>query len=614
MTTTRKPYISTQLQDPLSIRIAILSPGSFNDTPSISLAVCTLSDPDPDYEAISYCWSQGLGDTIEDKWDFEVKCGEHIFMVPRNLGRALRRLRYQDRQRRLWMDSVCIDQQSVEEKNVQVAMMGRIFATARRVVVWLGEEDGDTDSAYETLRILARTRSILDQQDEAMIVKAMATKQVSEVAGLRPVSRKEIQSMADLLQRAWFERAWVFQESVLAFETVVKTGSVEVAGDVIVSMVECGMQYGMPYIGMKSQNLSAVDRAYAMFLPLRVRKDFGSNFWQDLLWVLRARRGAKASDPSDVIYSLLGVAADGKSSLIRPDYSRRWQQLYTWVAKKIIQETQFLDILGEVNALPTACISDSNALPSWVPDWRTSLEEGAKFNIDANMEAGPRSPFFRSTGYSKALLIEKEDLFSTKLKLRGIHVDVVRSIQPSSGWAQWKEFNQFLKEELYWPTMEPMALARIKMLSLDASSWDPNSTHCIPNGVEPFVADYDKYLKEGKDSVDARIMEQMLKVRRKVLLTSQGFFGVAPNSVKVGDHLYLLPGAEFPILLRRLPKSEIEHSLVGECYIHGLMHGEGMNSARKRAHSTENIRLQGGTSCNSNEKTFPLKVEDIVIC
>jgi hypothetical protein len=112
-------------------------------------------------------------------------------MVPKNLGRALRRLRYRDRQRRLWMDSVCIDQQSVEEKNVQVAMMGRIFATARRVVVWLGEEDGDTDSAYETIRILARTRSILDQQDEAMIVKAMETKQVSEVAGLRPVSRKK---------------------------------------------------------------------------------------------------------------------------------------------------------------------------------------------------------------------------------------------------------------------------------------------------------------------------------------------------------------------------------------------------------------------------------------
>ncbi|KAE9379992.1 HET-domain-containing protein, partial [Stipitochalara longipes BDJ] len=138
---TRKKYSSTQLPDSLSFRIAILSPGEFDDVLTMTLEVRNLSEQDLDYEAISYCWSQGIGDAIEDTWDFHVKCGEDTFMVPRNLGRALRRLRYQDKQRRLWMDSVCIDQQSVEEKNVQVAMMGRIFAQARRVVVWLGEQD-----------------------------------------------------------------------------------------------------------------------------------------------------------------------------------------------------------------------------------------------------------------------------------------------------------------------------------------------------------------------------------------------------------------------------------------------------------------------------------------
>jgi len=37
----------------------------------------------------------------------------------------------------LWMDAVYIDQESTEEKNVQVAMMGTIYARARRVVIWL---------------------------------------------------------------------------------------------------------------------------------------------------------------------------------------------------------------------------------------------------------------------------------------------------------------------------------------------------------------------------------------------------------------------------------------------------------------------------------------------
>jgi len=102
------------------------------------------------------------------------------------------------------MDSVCIDQQSIKEKNVQVSMMGQIFATAKRVVVWLGEEDEDTASAYKTIEHLATAGSILAQRNEATNHKALGLfkLQVCELAGLQPVSRKDIQVMADLLQKA----------------------------------------------------------------------------------------------------------------------------------------------------------------------------------------------------------------------------------------------------------------------------------------------------------------------------------------------------------------------------------------------------------------------------
>ena len=66
-----------------------------------------------------------------------------------------------------------------------------------------------------------------------------------------------------------------------------------------------------------------------------------------------------------------------------------------------------------------------------------------------------------------------------------------------------------------------------------------------------------------------------------MILTSHGFFGVALQSAKVGDQLYLLPGAEFPVLLRRYPKEEIEYEFIGECYIHGLMNGQGMKIAHE---------------------------------
>ncbi|PMD60902.1 uncharacterized protein K444DRAFT_628928 [Hyaloscypha bicolor E] len=610
----QKKYADPLPLDGLSFRIAILSPGSLDDILHMTLEVRSLDESKLDYEAISYCWSQGIGDAIEDKWDFEVKCDEVTINVPRNLGRALRRLRYRDKQRRLWMDSVCIDQQNIEEKNCQVARMGQIFATATRVVVWLGEEDENTRSVCGTIRLLAKAGSILEKQDQATIQHALLTKPVCEVAGLRPVSRKEMQAMGYLLQRAWFERAWVYQESVLASETVVKIGSFEIAGSTIVSMVECRMEYGMSYIG-KPENSLALDRAYVMFLPLKKRSEFGSHFWQDLFWALRARRGAKTSDPRDVVYSLLGVAAGGKFSAFTPDYNRSWQRLYIFIAKKIIEETHNLDILSELTAIPTAFVSAPKMLPSWVPDWRVPLDETVKFSMDSNLEAGPISRVFFSTGQSAVSLIEDEDEFSSKLKLHGIHVDIIESIQPSGGWVDWREFRQFLTETIYWPTREPMPLARIKMLSLDAFPWDPDMPDYVPKGAVPSVKDYKMYLKGEKEDVDLVIMSEMSRRRRKVILTSRGFFGVAPQSANVGDQLYLLPGTEFPSLLRRYPKEEIEYEFVGECYIHGLMNGQGMKIAHEIVDAPCDIASDNNLSpFRLHKEETCSRLEEIVIC
>jgi hypothetical protein len=596
-----------------SFRIATLSPGEQDDALHVTLKVQCLEEQDLDYEAISYCWSQGIGDNIEDTWDFEMKCGEDTIKVPRNLGRALRRLRYRNRPRRLWMDSVCIDQQNIKEKSSQVALMGEIFAKATRVVVWLGEEDSNTECAYRIIELLVQAASILAKRDEATTLQDVFTKQLTEVAGLRAISRNEIQVMADLFQRAWLGRAWVYQESVVARETVVKTGSFEVAGSAIVSVIECKRQYGMSYIWSKPKNSPALDRAYAMFLPLKKRLDFGTHFWEDIFWALRARRGAKTADPRDVIYSLLGIAAGRKSSLIKPDYTLPWQLLYIWVARKIIEETHKLDILGELIAVPTVVDHISNTLPSWVPDWRISIEEGVKFNINSNIEAGPNRRVFSSTGISLVSLIKNEESFSRKLKLRGIDMGIVKSVQPSAGWDSWRDFHHFLSDEIYWPTREPMPLARIKMLSLDASYWDPKNPDYVSKGVIHCVDNYEEYLRGEKEKVDLTIMNKLTRLRRKVLISSGGFFGVVPESVKVGDHIFLLPGAEFPVVLRKHPTEAVEYQFVGEGYLHGLMHGQGMEMVPGRAEPTYSGNGHDDSYSRLHEQRLPSGMGEIVI-
>jgi hypothetical protein len=193
-------------------------------------------------------------------------------------------------------------------------------------------------------------------------------------------------------------------------------------------------------------------------------------------------------------------------------------------------------------------------------------------------------------------------------------VDVVESTEPSGGWSEWKEFQQLLVEKMYWPTQEPMPLARIKMLSLDAFPWDPDNPDYVPKGAESWVENYENYLKGQKEEVDLAIRRQMARSRRKVLLTSRGLFGVASHLVKAGDHLYLLPGAEFPMLLRRYASEVVQHEFVGECYIHGLMDSQGMVMDRKIGDSPYGFTA-GDDSWLSRlkEKKICLGLEEIVI-
>jgi hypothetical protein len=61
---------------------------------------------------------------------------------------------------------------------------------------------------------------------------------------------------------------------------------------------------------------------------------------------------------------------------------------------------------------------------------------------------------------------------------------------------------------------------------------------------------------------------------RRLLVTRNGYLGLGPELMKTGDLLCLVESARVPFLLR--PRDGGGHVLVGECYAHGLMHGEGV--------------------------------------
>ena len=57
-----------------------------------------------------------------------------------------------DRNRRLWVDAICISQKDNDEKGPQVALMAQLYRNAESVLVWLGVGNSVIYEAIEILK------------------------------------------------------------------------------------------------------------------------------------------------------------------------------------------------------------------------------------------------------------------------------------------------------------------------------------------------------------------------------------------------------------------------------------------------------------------------------
>ncbi|KIX09745.1 uncharacterized protein Z518_00826 [Rhinocladiella mackenziei CBS 650.93] len=62
-------------------------------------------------------------------------------------------------------------------------------------------------------------------------------------------------------------------------------------------------------------------------------------------------------------------------------------------------------------------------------------------------------------------------------------------------------------------------------------------------------------------------------LRRARFTTSSGMIGIGPEAMALNDALCVLCGTDVPFVVRRLGNS---YSLIGECYVRDIMHGEAM--------------------------------------
>ena len=107
-------------------------------------------------------------------------------------------------------DGITDSMQNLDEKGHQIRLMGEIYTSAHRVVAYLGRASDDSNLAINFVSTLQHTFRRLMRTGTPTAIETISRQPMCEFQSLG------WESLRMLLQRVWFERVWVVQETVKA--------------------------------------------------------------------------------------------------------------------------------------------------------------------------------------------------------------------------------------------------------------------------------------------------------------------------------------------------------------------------------------------------------------
>jgi Heterokaryon incompatibility protein (HET) len=87
-----------------------------------------LKSKESKYEALSYVWGD-LKNLVE------ITLNDRPYRARKNLVAALEHLRYKDKNRVLWIDALCINQENIPEREAQVQLVAKIYSCTSRLII-----------------------------------------------------------------------------------------------------------------------------------------------------------------------------------------------------------------------------------------------------------------------------------------------------------------------------------------------------------------------------------------------------------------------------------------------------------------------------------------------
>ncbi|MCJ1254829.1 hypothetical protein MMC24_002645 [Lignoscripta atroalba] len=623
-------YIYTPLPDTRSIRLVELYPlharVSLDGEMHCRIRTVNLDDAPP-FMALSYAW----GSSILAK---SVQCNGYTLPVTQNLHAALVWLRQYPIQY-YWIDAISINQQDNAERSQQVKIMKSIYQEAKGVPVWLGEEDEDTGPAIDLIDKLAKLLSEKDLKSKPNAIEAAIMRRTFEDGkamtklGLPLYTSTAWISLAKLFERPYFQRTWIIQE------LSVNTHIFACCGRHVTTWIN--IQAALSFLRVNgwfqtfdikaARDQPTIGRNTREFIFNSFRVRDALHFPEKKEWLffetlLDFFRQTHATDPRDKIIALLGLASDvgdGKRFDIAPDYNKSVVDFYRDVTGLLLKNGHSLGALSFVEDHSFRRIHE---LPSWVPDYSTTTQRAiGSFNQSPVVVYGASgdTPVWvkwssgSSLLYVKAIITDEvqkisrssfEDprscIFETLLEWYFVATAPHNFDDPSDMKQRMMEI--LLLQEPFSESLETFWRTAIGDLGGGTHPSSPESRkdfvlclllairNCLTNNPQ-------SSLGSGIDS--AKAIEVVWAItqafidqhghanaynylnyfhqnsrEKRFFVTEKGRMGTGMKSMEYGDLVCILSGGRVPYLVR---KSGQHYRFVGEAYVHGLMHGEGLS-------------------------------------
>jgi len=607
------PGLTYRALKPREFRILLLSNNEErNGLNSLQCELRTLNvDTNLAYIALSYTWGDS-GDRAT------IELGNSQIHAQRNLVEALRSL-YDLGHRLVWADALCINQTDLAERGVQVSLMRNIFERAQEVLIWL-DTVSDRGLVPEPLLGLL----CADHVDTACFLsKAEVVMQ----------DMRSYAVLRNLLKSRYWQRAWIIQEiavasrvHVILADHKIPWSNLSILASTLMSVLAMTDHDSIARLSSDMDMDDELADGVAWLFSLDViRTQKGTS----LLNILNISAGSKQREDIDVLYSKLGLAFDTSQLIQRPDYSKTCREVFVELALNYIREKRSLKVICCANLQSLKFEKDlhitSLGLPSWIPDWRQIQEFSFISMISVTSPelifcaAGEREADLRLLPHAdiETLVVEGfiYDVCGTSPDLLPrpyppttspvSPLDATEAMEVTASFCRTVLANHFLITD--WSCAEvlpPRELLLFQQLlrqyyeqgivpeqpSLGRSG-DTSYFEKVPSmfdtwasltihgrSVKEWILACDlPSFKTGTDR--GKSVQRLVHSFRHVLGHSRVVEGaragiaLVPRRTSPGDKICVLSGCEFPMLLR---ESQGRHTVIGCCYVDGIMHGEAM--------------------------------------